>query len=176
MQANDETIVAGMVDGLISVRTRQEDVKDVKVKRKKVSYRHAGENLHVPNVDVVVQQDTKEIMSKHDICLRKFNYSKALDCVMINYVVNKTPHVTVALMQELVRRQGLKRALAGRDGKSLVNIIKFLNKYIGNTRFGRVLLHVANILLGRFFEDLHLGFSEISRIFLRLIKFLFFPA
>jgi len=150
LQVDDETVVAGMVDGMISVRRREEDVKDViKSKRKKVSYRHAGENLHVRSIDVVVHQEVKEVMSKHDACLRKFQYSKALDCVMMNYVVNKTPHVTVALTQELIRREGLRRALAGRDGKSLVNIIKFLNKYIGSIRFGRVLSHVANVLLGK---------------------------
>lgn len=140
-----------MVDGMISVRRREEDAKNViKPKRKKMSYRHAGENLHVRSIDVVVHQEVKEIMSKHDTCLRKFQYSKALDCVMMNYVVTKMPHVTVALTQELIRREGLKRALAGRNGKSLVNIIKFLNKYICNIRFGRVLLHVANVLLGKF--------------------------
>lgn len=150
LQEGDETVVAGMVDGLISVKRREENTKDVIKSKRKVSYRHAGENLHVRSIDVVVQQEVKEIMSKHDACLRKFQYSKALDCVMMNYVVNKTPHVTVALTQELIRREGLRRALAGRDGKSLVNIIKFLNKYIGSIRFGRVLLHVANVLLGMF--------------------------
>lgn len=137
-----------MVDGMISVRRREEDVKDVIKSKRKISYRRAGENLHVRSIDVVVHHEVKEIMSKHDACLRKFQYSKALDCVMMNYVVNKMPHVTVALTQELIRREGLRRALAGRDGKSLVNIIKFLNRYIGNIRFGRVLLHVANVLLG----------------------------
>jgi len=163
LQAGDETIVAGMVDGLISVRRREEDVKEVvKPKRKKMSYRHAGEHLHMQNVDIVVQQEMKETMSKHDACLRKFQYSKALDCVMMNYVVNKTPQVTVALTQELIRREGLERALAGRDSKSLINIIKFLNKHIGNIRFGRVLLHVANVLLGKFLF-LYI-FSSFSRI------------
>jgi len=144
--------VAGMVDGMISVKRREEDVKEVvKPKRKRVSYRHAGENLYVQSVDTVVQQEMKEIMSKHDTCLRKFEYSKALDCVMMSYVANKTPQVTVALIQELIRRKGLRRALAGRDSKSLVNIIRFFNKHIGSIRFGRVLLHAANILLGKFF-------------------------
>lgn len=137
-----------MVDGLISVRRREEDVKNEKPRRKKVSYRHSGRNLHTPNVDIIVHEDMKEIMSKHDTYLRKFQYSKALDCVMMSYVVNKVPHVTVALMQELTRRQGLKQALGGRDGKSLVNILKFLNKHIGSVRFGRVLLNVANVLMG----------------------------
>ncbi|CAK9805346.1 U3 small nucleolar RNA-associated protein 15 homolog [Anthophora plagiata] len=155
ISSNDETIVAGMVDGLISVRRREEDVKTEKPERKKVSYRHSGRNLHTPQVDVIVQEETKEIMSKHDNYLRKFQYSKALDCIMMTYVVHKTPHVTVALMQELIRRQGLRQALSGRDGKSLVNILKFVIKHIGSVRFGRVLLHVANVLMD-VYED-HLG-------------------
>lgn len=152
MQPNDETIVAGMVDGLISVRRREEDVTNEKPQHKKVSYRHSGKNLHTPQVDVVVHEELKETMSKHDAHLRKFQYSKALDCVMMSYVVNKTPHVTVALMQELVRRQGLKQALSGRNGKPLVTILKFLNKHVGSVRFGRVLLHVANVLMGMYID------------------------
>lgn len=147
ISANEETIAAGMVDGLISIQRREEDIKDTKIQRKKISYKNAGENTYVSSVDTVVQEEVKETMSKHDIWLRKFQYSKALDSVMLNYVVNKTPHVTVALLQELIRRQGLKQALAGRDGKSLVNILKFLIRHIGNIRFGRVLSHVADVLM-----------------------------
>lgn len=169
-QANDQTIVAGMVDGLISVRTREEDAKDMvgKSRRRYVSYGNAAENFRISNVMETKQQDTQEILAKYDACLRKFQYSKALDCVMLTYVANKTPHVTVALMQELIRREGLKRALAGRDGKFLVGIIRFLNKHIGSPRFGRILLHVANALLGMFArspsENEFLG-DDVSRLF-----------
>ncbi|KAF7386408.1 hypothetical protein HZH68_013540 [Vespula germanica] len=154
ISANDETIVAGMVDGLISVQRKEEDIKDTKVKRKKMSYKNAGENIYVSSVDTVVQEEVKETMSKHDTWLRKFQYSKALDSVMLPYVINKTPHVTVAILQELNKRQGLRQALAGRDGKSLANIIKFLIRYIGNVRFGRVLLHVANVLMDVYEDNL----------------------
>lgn len=40
---------------------------------------------------------------KHDAHLRKFEYSKALDSVMVSVIINRTPHVTVALFQELIR-------------------------------------------------------------------------
>lgn len=163
MQSNDETIVAGMVDGLISVRRREEEVKNEKPRRKKISYRRSGRNLHTSQVDVVVHEEMKETMSRHDACLRKFEYSKALDCVMTSYVVNKAPHVTVALMQELVRRQGLKQALSGRDGKSLVNILKFLNRYVGSIQFGRVLLYVTNVLMG----NILMFFSLINFLLLK---------
>ncbi|XP_076623054.1 U3 small nucleolar RNA-associated protein 15 homolog [Colletes latitarsis] len=165
ISSNDETIVAGMVDGLISVRRREEDVKNEKPQRKKVSYRHSGKNLHTAHVDMVVHEEMKEIMAKHDTYLRKFQYSKALDCVMANYVVNKTPHVTVALMQELIRRQGLKQALSGRNGKSLVNILKFLNKHVGSVRFGRVLLHVANVLMDVYEDHLDELAAEPRKMF-----------
>lgn len=137
-----------MVDGLISVRKREEDAKDEAKMNRKKQMSCVSENL--PLVNKNKEQNVPEVLPRHDVCLRQFQYSKALDCVMVNYVINKHPHVTVALMQELIRRQGLKRALSGRDSKSLVNIIKFLNKYIGNIHFGRVLVEVANNLLGRF--------------------------
>lgn len=134
---------------MISIRRKEADEKkDTKPSRKKKSYRFAGRNMHTQNVDVVITSGSKETMSKHDTWLRKFAYSKALDSVMANYVVNKTPHVTVALMQELIRRQGLQQALAGRNDKSLVAILKFLIKWIGSVRFGRVLLFVANVFMG----------------------------
>lgn len=149
MQANDHTIVAGMVDGLISVRKREEDAEDkTKMNRKKrISYKCVSETL--PLSSTVKQQNFQDVLARYDICLRRFEYSKALDCVMVSYVSNKNPHITVALMEELIQRQGLERALAGRDSKSLVNIIKFLNKYLGNIHFGQILIEVANILLGR---------------------------
>lgn len=170
ISANDETIVAGMVDGLISVRRREEEVHNVKPQKKKVSYRNAAQNLHAASVDVVVQQEVKQIMAKHDACLRKFQYSKALDCVMMSYVVNKTPHVTVTLMQELIRRQGLKQALAGRDGKSLVNILRFLNRHVGNVRFGRVLIHVTNALMDVYEDQLNELTPESRNMFAILAK------
>ena len=168
ISANDETIVAGMVDGLISVRRREEDARNEKPRRKKVSYKHSGRNLHTPNVDIVVHEEMKEIMSKHDTYLRKFQYSKALDCVLMSYVVTKAPNVTVALMQELIRRQGLKQALGGRDGKALVNILKFLNKHVGSVRFGRVLLHVANVLMDVYEDHLDDLAAEPRKMFTML--------
>lgn len=152
ISSDNQTVVAGMVDGLISVR-QKEEVKDTKsVKRQKVAYQYASKNLHSPLIDTHVYEVSKEVIGKHDICLRKFQYTKALDYVMLNYVANKSPHVSVSLLQELIRRQGLLQALAGRDGKSLDSILKFIVRYIGNIRFARVLVHVANVLMN-IYED-----------------------
>ena len=40
----------------------------------------------------------------------------------------KTPDITVSVLQELIRRGGIKAAVAGRDEKSLAIILKFLQK------------------------------------------------
>ncbi|PSN49805.1 U3 small nucleolar RNA-associated protein 15 [Blattella germanica] len=132
-----ETVVAGMVDGLVSVSRREDEVKLSKQERKKVSYRYTPNEFQQSTVDIAVPEDKKELISKHDVCLRKFQYSRALDHVLIPYITNKTPAVTVGLFQELLRRKGLKAALAGRESKSLAAILRFLIKYIGDFRFTR---------------------------------------
>ena len=43
-------------------------------------------------------------------------------------VRTRTPEVVVSVIQELIRRGGLRAALAGRDEKSLSIILKFLQK------------------------------------------------
>lgn len=147
MQADNETLVTGMTNGIISVKQREES-KGKFLDYQKIPYQYAGDNLHSPRIDTYVHETVKEVMGKHDACLRKFQYSKALDHVMVNYIVNKSPHITVALFQELARRQGIVQALSGRDGKFLIMVLKFIIRNIGNIRFGRVLLHIANILMG----------------------------
>ncbi|XP_014473334.1 PREDICTED: U3 small nucleolar RNA-associated protein 15 homolog [Dinoponera quadriceps] len=178
ISANDQTIVAGMADGLLSVRTREnekdtKDVRDAKDAREERDnglvedelYKNASDISRVPNVSGSKRQISKEVLCKHDVYLRKFQYSKALDCVMIPFTVNKNPQITIALMQELIRRQGLKRALSGRDDKSLVTIIRFLNKYIGSVRYGRVLVQVANALLDVYGDSLHKLGEEPLKMF-----------
>lgn len=164
---NDETLVAGMVDGLVSIHRRDEKVKPTKAERKIKSYKYAS-NTHSTLVDTVVPETLKEVQSKHDICLRKFQYSKALDTVLQPFVVNKNPHVTVALMQELLRRKGLHTAVAGRDGKMVKALLRFLIKYIGDHRFTRTLIDVTNIFLDVHENSLNEFPPEVTKMITRL--------
>lgn len=102
-QVNDETVVAGMVDGLVSVGRRETEVKPTKRERSKVSYRYVSDQREFPAADVVVRESSAGAMSKSDIFLRKFQYSRALDSAILPYVVNRNPHVTVSVLQELMR-------------------------------------------------------------------------
>ena len=40
----------------------------------------------------------------------------------------KSPEIVVSVMQELVRRGGIKSAVAGRDGSSLQILLRFIQK------------------------------------------------
>jgi U3 small nucleolar RNA-associated protein 15 len=138
-----------MSNGMISISQREKDIQEKSFNHKKVPYKYTGECFNYNDFDLYVQEEPKKIIGRHDTCLRKFQYSKALDHVLMNYIVKKNPCTTVALFQELIRRQGIIQALAGRDGKSLVNILRFVIRQIGNIQFGRILLHIANILMGK---------------------------
>ncbi|PNF28960.1 U3 small nucleolar RNA-associated protein 15-like protein [Cryptotermes secundus] len=168
VSTRDETVVAGMVDGLVSISRREEETRPTKQERKKVSYRYAPDGFQATSVDTVVCEEKMDLISKHDVCLRKFQYSKAVDCVLMSYITNKKPAVTVGVFQELIRRKGLRAALAGREGKSLSAVLRFLIKYIGDYRFTRTLIDVANMLL-----DIYDGVDhsmEISVLLQRLAQ------
>lgn len=142
---NDDTVVAGLVDGLVSISRREEEPD--KVPEKKISsYKYASRN-HPVTVDTIVPELKHEKQTHHDECLRKFEYSKALTCVLRPYVANKTPQITVSVMQELLRRKALSRALQARDPKSLLQFLRFLLKNIPDVRFTRILIDVANTFL-----------------------------
>lgn len=164
---NDETVVAGLVDGLVSIKRREESIK-ISKPEKKFTYRNI---LHKPStIDMVITEETKEIYSKYDKCLRKFEYRKALDCVLQRYIVNKNPQVTVSVCQELMKRKALHRALSSRNSKSLSSILRFLIKYISDYRFTRILIEMTNILLDVYEDSIHLQSAEVVKMFISLSK------
>jgi len=92
-----------MVDGLVSISWREEERRPTKQERKKVSYRYAPDGFQATSVDTLVSEEKMALISKHDVCLRKFQYSKAVDCVLMPYITNKKPAITVGVFQELIR-------------------------------------------------------------------------
>lgn len=142
----DDTVVAGLVDGLVSIRRMEDDRKPEKDKKKVVSYKYSAHS-NLNSVDEVVAEKTVEKQSKHDYCLRKFQYSKALDVVLAPYTMSKSPEITAGVMHELMRRKALDRAFRGRDTKSISQILRFFNKYITDYRFTRILIDAVHIFL-----------------------------
>lgn len=173
---SDKHVVTGMLDGLVQIRTRKEEKivdgmnTDTRRFKKSVSHRYLRHTQFAASPgDVVVGQDKNDIELKHDNLLRKFEYSKALDAVLKPYVARRKPEYTYSLMLELVRREGLKAALAGREEKGLSSILSFVNKYITDSRFTKLLIHVADILIDLYLPD-HGMSSLIDQMFLELRK------
>lgn len=103
MQPDDGTLAVGTVDGIVSIKQRTEAPKPTKaLKRIKgislSTRRYAGDKL-----TQIVTHEEKQITSKFDACLRRFQYGKALELVLAPYVTIRNPHVTVSILQELIR-------------------------------------------------------------------------
>uniref|UniRef100_A0A182VRG6 U3 small nucleolar RNA-associated protein 15 homolog n=1 Tax=Anopheles minimus TaxID=112268 RepID=A0A182VRG6_9DIPT len=141
---NDETLVTGMVDGLIAIYRRESDPRDEQTNQRtrKSRYQHIFESA-----DQQVDEFKYKSIAGYDRMLRKYEYKRALDSAMMLNIRGKWPEKTVALIKELIRRKGLHRALADRTSDSLVSFINFLTRHIGDFRFTPTLVDASNILL-----------------------------
>ena len=58
------------------------------------------------------------------------------------------PSTTFSLIQELIHRDGLRTALAGRDGVLLEPVLRLLLKHVADPRFGQMVCDVAALVIG----------------------------
>ncbi|KAJ8920421.1 hypothetical protein NQ315_005287 [Exocentrus adspersus] len=165
---NDDTLVTGLVDGLVSISRREEEKKPEK---KISSYRFAS-NTHSATLDAIIPELAHDKETKYDHHLRKFEYSKALACVLVPYVANKNPQVTVSVIQELIRRKALHKAYRGQDKKNLMRILQFFVRNIADYRFTRVLIDAANIFIDTYEDSITALPPEIGKLFVDLVQLL----
>ncbi|KAK4883537.1 hypothetical protein RN001_006856 [Aquatica leii] len=158
---NDDTLVAGLVDGLVCISRKEEQKITKRQKQKIASFQYLAQS-HKSSVDLVVPEYVRQEQSKIDRCFRKFCYSKALDYAMLPYVSKKYPQKTVSVMQELIRRRALDRAFRGRDSKFILQILRFLRRTITDYRFTLILIDVLNIFLDVYEDSFHLMSTEIQ--------------
>lgn len=148
----DKVVVVGMSDGLLSIRHQKEPKSQRKSReeRKKrktyFQYKLYGTDFKPANGDIIVPEVKPSILKAYDRHLRNFEFSRALDVVLKEYVQRNHPEVTFSVMMELIRRGTIKSALAGREGESLLPLMKFTTKYISDPRFSRILTDVALML------------------------------
>ncbi|XP_055906860.1 U3 small nucleolar RNA-associated protein 15 homolog [Eupeodes corollae] len=157
----DQTVVAGMVDGLVSIQNMEGN------QNKERQFRH-DRRLTSSGVDHEIVEPKRKSEKHYDYRLRKYEYAKCLNDAIRLVVMNKTPEVTVSVMQELIHRKGLHRALAGRSYKSLSRIISFIIRYIGEHRFIRVLIDVGMILLDVYEDEFHEFTGDLGKQFIQL--------
>ncbi|KAG7166962.1 U3 small nucleolar RNA-associated protein 15-like, partial [Homarus americanus] len=149
----DSTLVVGMISagsGLLSFQHRRspETTAPVLSKRKVANIRNTvtDEFVVMPN-DQVVHHLEREKVAKYDRMMCRFEYSRALDAVLTSYTAQKTTNVSVGVMQELIRRRGIKTAVAGREVKTLKPLLYFVLKNIRHPAYKKVLMDVANVII-----------------------------
>ncbi|KAK9884465.1 hypothetical protein WA026_007308 [Henosepilachna vigintioctopunctata] len=169
---NDDTLVAGLVDGVVSIHRRQEDKNDAKIE-KKISFKYRANSEAVSlTVDHFVPENKLGAEAKHDKCLRKFQHSKALEHVLLNYVMNKHPETTVSVIQELVKRKSFDKAIRGKDNKFVSKLMQFFIRNITNYRFTSVLIDAIHIFLNEYEDTIFIMPPETVKQFLRLTQLL----
>ncbi|KAJ6485070.1 WD40 repeat-like protein [Mycena vitilis] len=187
----DEThIAAGMSDGTLSVRRRQpkasETAGDPALSGAALrsgafesflgasfptlgqgSLRQKTKSKAIGDVDEFrVESRRAKRLRDYDRLLKSFKYSAALDSVLRKQV---PPTTTFSLIQELIHRDGLRIALAGRDDVLLEPVLRLLVKYVTDPRFGEMVCDVAGIVIEMYTPVL--GQSPlIDSLFLRLRK------
>lgn len=175
---NDKALVVGMTDGIIAI-SRKEDESPADQESDQTEQGGAQQGKSKKKAKnmfsdyVITDTGIREVEyssgKRYDTYIRKFRYSKALDEVLSDYYYNQHPAATVAVIQELIRRDGLKTALAGRQGKQLTRVIRFLVKHLRRQRFMRVLLQVAHCVCDLYAKEIGQE-HEVDQMFLRLYE------
>lgn len=164
MSPNDETLVVGMNDGIVSVQ-RMDSNRQIKT----IEKRNIPKKQQQSTTDQTVEDYKKNAEAKYNKHLRKFEYSKALETVFKPQCIKKTPHITVGVMSELMRRKGLERALIGQPDSFLIPFLVFLKSYMGDRRFIRTLIDVSNCVLNAY-DDFSKLSGEVATKFMDLSK------
>ncbi|BFG02913.1 U3 small nucleolar RNA-associated protein 15 homolog [Drosophila madeirensis] len=157
----DQAVVAGMVDGLISIKrmiveNKPSNLNQIRVHHaSKEKKKKLVKKLIKPNTSQVVDHTIKDRskatkLQSFDVHLRKFNFKRALDEVLLPRQVEKHPENTVAVITELLQRRALDKALSDRPDSVLIQFIDFLCTHLGEVRFMRPLLNAANTILNVF--------------------------
>jgi len=171
----DEThILGGMSDGTLSVRRRQPkgaevqeqvDYVDIPGDLNPVARRSQPKAIRDAGELRMVTQPVKKI-KEYDKLLKAFKYSAALDTVLKK---NIPPAITFSLIQELIHRDGLRIALAGRDDVLLEPILRLLLKYVADPRFGVMVADIAGVVIDMYRPVIGQA-PLVDGLFLRLRK------
>ena len=171
-------LVVGTSDGALTTRTRDTKGKSQQRQRAAIppeqvpggtaKFFERGKNVRGPEAreeDQAAALQRKQRLRPYDAALRKFRYHDALDASL----ASRNPTVVVTVLEELVFRQGLHKALSGRDEVTLEPLLSFLARYTTNPRFASLLTDVCRIVFETYKSVL--GQSEaIDELFTRISR------
>lgn len=146
--ANDNSRFAvGTANGLISVRERRAPpprLLPLPLPRGGSRRFFVRGRDEIPSADDIhIKANKKQKLKSYDKLLKAFKYHEALDAVL----ETRNPTLVVAMLEELINRDGLYVALSGRDEMNLEPILSFLVKYTTNPAYSSFLSTVCEKVL-----------------------------
>lgn len=146
---HDDVLAAGMIDGVISIRKREQPNRQSG--EKKGLFKFAPDHVQTKDVNATVDMFVSDPKTKtepeSDKFLKKMQFGKALQSVLKTYTVTKYPEKTIAVIQELLRRKVLHVAMFDLDEKRIGALLRFFVKNLGETRFTRTIIDAANVFI-----------------------------
>mmetsp|Transcript_24549 Transcript_24549/g.58253 ORF Transcript_24549/g.58253 Transcript_24549/m.58253 type:complete len:703 (-) Transcript_24549:63-2171(-) len=143
-----ERLVFGTVSGQVLVRMRGPSV--VQKKRQgdpragTFSFFQRGMNEAAGTGDyTVMSQGKKRKLQKHDLAMKQFRYSDALD----EALATRRPTYVMGVLEELGKRRALTPALSNRDEESLEPILSFILRYIRKPYYTGLLAGISHRLI-----------------------------
>ncbi|XP_017045979.1 U3 small nucleolar RNA-associated protein 15 homolog [Drosophila ficusphila] len=158
--SKDQAVVAGMVDGLVSIRrmlvdNKPSNLKKIRAERSRKVYKEMIKPNNTQDVDHIIKERVKGTgLKTFDVHLRSFNHKKALDDVMVPQKMEKQPELVVAVITDLLHRRSLDKALTDRPDKVLIKFINFVCLHLGEIKFMRPLMMAASTVLDVFERQL----------------------
>ena len=140
-------LIVGGNDGLINVRKiaekRVTDQQSGQVtKRTKTDWSDFIDKSRYENETVIRRDFKRKDTRQCQKLLKEFRYTDVLD----QAIRFRDLSVGMELIQELLRRDGLRVAVAGRDENSLRSLVNYIFKHMKKTKYTRVLLELAIVL------------------------------
>ena len=145
---NKNALIVGGNDGLINVRklsakSKLTNQQQPESKRSKTDWNDFINKSRYEN-EIVIKRDFKKNDTKQCAkLLKEFRYTEVLN----QAIKFRDLSVSMELIQELLRRDGLRVALAGKDENELRNVVDFLFKHMKKTKYTRILLEVSIVLV-----------------------------
>ncbi|XP_030379496.1 U3 small nucleolar RNA-associated protein 15 homolog [Scaptodrosophila lebanonensis] len=177
----DQAVVVGMVDGLVSIKRMIVHSHPSHLRKIRSTYREhrkqkqktrikPGSDLSVDHF--IRERETGPQLKSFDVHLRVYAYKKALDSAFDSLKVRYNPEVVVAVINELLHRDGLAQALTDQPEAKLIRFIKFVGYNIGDIRFMRTLLNAASIMLDVYEHNVLTHSKKLKKAFERLSGFM----